>query len=272
MTPLAVDPTGNSTNNLEATICQHTLRKKVLRNIELVNKNYHLEKNLHEMQGKMASILAQNQLLQKQLLVFNQLPSHSAFLMAPNNGASDKEDVPMSIHGGGVTSHPQFPFRSDSSILLAAISTSLMEPALLVIEDTGRPGSNFPGVKGDLLVVIGTGDRAKEKPVQTSTSLELACHTLHLFGEVHVPYPPSSEFHKGSYYSCPGWMTANDMIHPVPGFDPASQKQVLCSIWRPRLMTFRTVLDTVPQGTPDCPKVPRQLTFCSEEIVDVDGR
>jgi hypothetical protein len=36
-------------------------------------------------------------------------------------------------------------------------------------------------------------------------------------------------------------------------------------------MTFRTVLDTVPRRTPDCPKVLQLMTFCSEEIVDVDG-
>ena len=63
--------TGNSTNKLEATIHQHTLQGKGLGNIEFVNKNYHLENNLHEMQDKVASILAQNQLLQEQLLAFN---------------------------------------------------------------------------------------------------------------------------------------------------------------------------------------------------------
>ncbi len=67
-------------------------------------------------------------------------------------------------------------------------------------------------------------------------------------------------------------MTANDMLHPVPGFDPTSQKQVLHSIWRPRSMTFKTVLYTVRQGTPDCPKVQQQMMFFSEEIVDVDKR
>jgi hypothetical protein len=156
--------TGNSTNNLEATICQHTLQEKALKNIELEDKNYHLENDLHETQGKMVSILAQNQLLQEQLLAFNQGPSHSKFLMAPNNKASDK-DIPMSICGGGVASHPQVPFRCDNSVLLDATSASLMKPALLFIDDTNQPGSNFPGEKGDILVVIGMGDRAKEGPV-----------------------------------------------------------------------------------------------------------
>jgi hypothetical protein len=60
--------TGNLANNSEATICEHTLWEKGLKNIELVDKNYHLENDLHEMQGKMASILAQIQLLQEKLL------------------------------------------------------------------------------------------------------------------------------------------------------------------------------------------------------------
>ncbi len=55
--------TGNLTNNSKATIRQHTLREKALKNIKLVDMNYHLENDLHETQGKMASILAQNQLL-----------------------------------------------------------------------------------------------------------------------------------------------------------------------------------------------------------------
>ncbi len=78
----------------------HTLWEKALNNIELVDKNYHLENNLHGTQGKIASIFAQNQLLQEQLLAFNQGSSHSAFPMAPNNKAIDKEDIPMSICGG----------------------------------------------------------------------------------------------------------------------------------------------------------------------------
>jgi hypothetical protein len=181
---------GNSTNNSEATIHLHTLWKKALKNIELVNKNYHLENNLHETQGKMASILAQHQLLQEQLLAFNQGPSYSAFPMDPNNKVSDNEDVPMSIRGGGVTSHPQFLFRCDSCILSDATSASLRESALLVTEDTNWPGSNFPREKGNFLVVIKTGDWVREGPVQTSTSPELACRALLQLGEVHVPYHP----------------------------------------------------------------------------------
>jgi hypothetical protein len=64
--------TGNSTNNSEATTRQHTLREKVLRGIHPINKNYTLENTLLDTQAKMASIVAQNKLLQEQLDVLNQ--------------------------------------------------------------------------------------------------------------------------------------------------------------------------------------------------------
>jgi hypothetical protein len=220
--------TGDSTNNLEATICQHTLQEKALKNIELEDKNYHLENDLHETQGKMVSILAQNQLLQEQLLAFNQGPSPPVFPMAPNNEASDKEDVPMSIHGGGVSSHSQVPFWCDNSILLVATSASLTEPALLFVDNTNRPGSNIPWERGDLLVVIGMSNQAKEGPVQTPTSPGLASHALLQLGEVHLPYPLGSGIHEGSDYSCPGRITANDMIHPIPFLGSTRQPRSRC--------------------------------------------
>jgi hypothetical protein len=127
--------TGNLTNNSEATIHQHTLWKKALKKIEVVDKNYHLENDLHETQGKMASILAQNQLLQEQLLAFNQGPSLPVVLTAPNNVARDKEDVPMSIHGSRGTSHSQVPLWCDDGVLLFGTSESLKEPALLFVNN-----------------------------------------------------------------------------------------------------------------------------------------
>jgi hypothetical protein len=135
--------TGNLINNSEATIRQHTLWEKTLKNIELVDKNYHLENDLHQMQGKMASILAQNQLLQEQFLAFNQGPSHSAFPMAPNNEASDKEDVPMSIRGGGVTSHPQFPFQGDSRLSQSQLYPLLMIPTGQEAIFLGKRGTSW---------------------------------------------------------------------------------------------------------------------------------
>ncbi len=61
--------TGNSTRNSQATIRQHTLQDKAVQNIDLVGKNYALESSLHETQGQMAAILAQNQTLQEWLAI-----------------------------------------------------------------------------------------------------------------------------------------------------------------------------------------------------------
>jgi hypothetical protein len=52
--------TGNSTNNSKATIQQHTMCAKALRNINLVDKNYALKNDLVVIQDQMAPILAQN--------------------------------------------------------------------------------------------------------------------------------------------------------------------------------------------------------------------
>jgi hypothetical protein len=91
-------------------------------------------------------------------------------------------------------------------------------------------------------------------------------------GEIHVPYPSGSTHHAGSYYSCPGRMSVEDQIYPVPGFDPTTKKQVLCCNQRPWSGTFKYVLDTIPRMVPDHPKLPRWMLCCSQEIVDVDGR
>jgi hypothetical protein len=52
---------GNSTNNSEATIQQHTMCTKALRNIDLVDKYYALENNLTVFQDQMVSIGGRSQ-------------------------------------------------------------------------------------------------------------------------------------------------------------------------------------------------------------------
>jgi hypothetical protein len=41
-----------------------------------------------------------------------------------------------------------------------------------------------------------------------------------------------------SYYLCPGRMSESDHIYPIYVFDPKTQKQVLCAIWKSRLGTL----------------------------------
>ncbi len=69
-------------------------------------------------------------------------------------------------------------------------------------------------------------------------------------GEVYVPFPPGTGRNAGSYYSCPGWMLEHDPIYPTPGFDPRTQKQVMCTIWRSQTSTFQSIIDTMPRETP----------------------
>jgi hypothetical protein len=40
-----------------------------------------------------------------------------------------------------------------------------------------------------------------------------------------------------------------DQVQPVSGFDPKTQKQVLCTIWRPTTRTFQIILETIPRAT-----------------------
>jgi hypothetical protein len=69
---------GNSTNNSEAIIQQHTLKEKVLKNIHLIDKNYTLENTLLDTCKMMTSIIAQNKFPQYQLVALNQVPCNDA--------------------------------------------------------------------------------------------------------------------------------------------------------------------------------------------------
>jgi hypothetical protein len=63
--------TGNLTNNSKATVHQHTLQEKALKNIKLIDKNYTLENTLLNTQAQMSLIIAQNKLLQDQMSALN---------------------------------------------------------------------------------------------------------------------------------------------------------------------------------------------------------
>jgi hypothetical protein len=91
-----------------------------------------------------------------------------------------------------------------------------------------------------------------------------------LLGEVHVHFPPGSGNKDGCCYSYPGQILECDQIHPAPVFDPKTQKQVFCTIWKPRMGTFQNVLDTMLRETLKQSKGQQRMGFCSEEVVDVD--
>jgi hypothetical protein len=93
---------GNSTNNSEARIWQHTLQAKALKNIKLVNKNCLLTNNLQDALDQMAAMILQNQLLQKQLCAATQGSFPPLPTTGPEDVAMEEEDLPVSIHSGGI--------------------------------------------------------------------------------------------------------------------------------------------------------------------------
>ncbi len=107
------------------------MKEKALKNIHLIDKNYTLENTLHDTQKMMASIVAQNKLLQDQLAALN--PSSSveatilsdiqalqsqqqttgvlpAFAGADPDESMANDSLPMPIRGGGV-----LPWDTDAS-------------------------------------------------------------------------------------------------------------------------------------------------------------
>ncbi len=87
-------------------------------------------------------------------------------LTAPNNEARDKEDVPMSIRGGGGTSHSQVQLRCDDGDLLFGTSKSLKEPVPLFVNNTDWPRGNKTRGKGDVLAAVGANGQVQEGPAQ----------------------------------------------------------------------------------------------------------
>ncbi len=124
-------------------------------------------------------------------------------------------DLPLSYQGGGFTSHYHSPQRTANEL-----------PSL---EDTA---------------VLGRRDKSQQSmpPVHTFPNI------LPL-REVYIPFPVSSGKSSNTYYPCPERMSAQDQVQPIPGFDPKTQKQVLCTIWRPTTWTIQVFLKSIPRAT-----------------------
>jgi hypothetical protein len=65
-------------------------------------------------------------------------------------------------------------------------------------------------------------------------------------------------------------MSEHDQVQPVPGFDLKTQKQVLCTIWRPTTWSFQITLETIPRATLTQAKSQHWMSYCLEGIVDVN--
>jgi hypothetical protein len=91
-------------------------------------------------------------------------------------------------------------------------------------------------------------------------------------GEVYIPFPLSSVKSTNTHYLCPRRMSERDQVQLVPGFNPKTQKQVLCTIWRPTTQSLQIILKSIPLATLTQAKSQRWMSYCSKEIVDVDGQ
>jgi hypothetical protein len=91
-------------------------------------------------------------------------------------------------------------------------------------------------------------------------------------GVVYVPLPLSSGWGANTYYPCPGHMSERDQVQPVPGFDPKTKKQVLHTIWRPKMKSFQVILKTIPCATPTQTKIKGWMSNCLDQIVVINGR
>jgi hypothetical protein len=233
------------------------MQAKALRNINLVDKNYAHKNDLLVIQDQMASILAQNRLLQEQLAA----TQIDCALPVPPNEDSMDDNTPVSICGGSLNMREWGEAQSLGSAsnqgylgLICLVDSSMEEDEPMQICGGGDniPEANAMGTK----MTVGMNCQVQVSfSQQPASPVQASCALLPL-ALVHVPYPPGIGIHNRSYQLCPGWMSVEDHIYPVPGFDPITQKQMLRSIWRPRFGTFKTVLDTIPGELPDRSKVP----------------
>jgi hypothetical protein len=201
------------------------MRTKALRKIDLVDMNYSLKNDLAVIQDQMASILAQNQLLQEQLST-TQTQTNCALLVPPKEDSMD-DDEPVPIRGGSINLREQDGAESLGSAsdhgylgLICPVDSSMEEDEPMQI----RGGGNHATKANAMCTKMTIGMNCQEQVAlsQMQASPVLAPHALLPLGEVHVPYPTSSVHHARSYYSCPGQMSVEDQIYPVPGFNPTT--------------------------------------------------
>jgi hypothetical protein len=254
---------------LEAAIQLHTLKEKALKNIHLIDKKYTLENTLHDTGERMASIVAQNKLLQDQLAALNQVPCNGAPTLSKDIAwrvqQLSAEALPVAAgegQGSNKTS-PDVPNKStaDNDLLIpirGGGGTTQYQPSTDV-DDIGsdlplsKQGGGFishyhsPQRAADELPTVedapipGRQDKSQQSmpPVYTSPDYLL-------LGAVYFPFPPSLGKSTNMYYPCPGQMSKQDQVQPIPCFDPKTQKQVLCTILRPTTWTFQIILEAIP--------------------------
>jgi hypothetical protein len=172
-------------------IQQHTMQAKALRNINLVDKNYSHKNDLLVIQDQMASILAQNRLLQEQLAVTQ---INCALPVPPNEDSMD-DNTPVSICGGSLNMREQGEAQSLGSAsdqgylgLIFPVNSSMEEDEPMQI--CGR-GNNVPEANAmSTKMTVRMNGQVQVGLSQQPASPVQASRALLPLALVHVPYPP----------------------------------------------------------------------------------
>ena len=116
--------TGNSTNNFDAMIRQHTKRDKVLKNIELVDRNYALENNLVESERRTTVLIEQNWLLQDHLAAGNQVERAAG---AASEDRMEDDEEPEAMRSGGMCSLEFLGMEEQEAVSCRGISDATLQ-------------------------------------------------------------------------------------------------------------------------------------------------
>jgi hypothetical protein len=178
------------------------------------------------------------------------------------NESMVNDNLPIPIHGRGGTT--QYQLSTDDDDAGSDLPLSHQEGGFTShYHSPQRTAGELPSVEDTS--VLGRQDKIQQlmPPVHISPDILPP-------GEVYVPFPPSAGKSSNTYYPCPGRMFEQDQVQPIPGFNTKTQKQVLCTIWRPTMKTFQVILETIPHVTLTQAKSKHWMSYCLEQIVDCD--
>jgi hypothetical protein len=188
------------------------------------------------------------------------VPSDPSKTCLPKHKVND--DLPIPIHGGGGTT--QYQPSTDNDDTGNDLPLSNQGGGFTSQYHTPqRTADELPTVEDSL--VPGRQDKSKQSMPHVYTSPDLLPP-----GVVYVPFPPSSGRGANTYYPCPGRMSERDQVQPVPSFDPKTKKHVLRTSWRPKTKSFQAIFETIPRATPTQAKSKGQMSYCLDEIVDIN--
>jgi hypothetical protein len=137
----------NSTNNSDATTRLHTQRANALKNIALVDKNYALENDLHEVKAQMAAIVAQNaNELQEQLsgshlcaTVDSKDANPDSLFANPLPRRGDQLPHGAAVSTKGAHSHENYDSRKEMELQLPPSGLPTDEEVPIEVEEEAMP-------------------------------------------------------------------------------------------------------------------------------------